>query len=244
MPALRPSSRPVVTTEFSTLRALAQHYGRPIPALHDKKFTCWQFLQGAPTRVAARPGTESEFAGRQKEPRRGGCARSSRGATTLELPRPTDEGSVRRRWRCQAASNARDARRGRPVRKHRLGALALEQAAGAAFRKRRLGRTAVAGLAVTSIGRSAARAADPLLAARRLSAPAACWSARDLEAVAAEAAARIFEPPVAEEMPADNRFVAFLRGQGPPGAAALRRLSRSSRLGRTRRSRSRPKTPR
>ncbi len=38
------------------------------------------------------------------------------------------------------------------------------------------------------------------------------WGVRDLEAVAADAAARGFAPPVVEEMPANNLFVAFRRG--------------------------------
>ena len=38
------------------------------------------------------------------------------------------------------------------------------------------------------------------------------WGVRDLEAVAAEAAARGFAPPVVEQMPANNLFVAFRRG--------------------------------
>ena len=40
------------------------------------------------------------------------------------------------------------------------------------------------------------------------------WGVRDLEAVAAEAAARGFGSPVVEEMPANNLFVAFRRGRG------------------------------
>ena len=39
------------------------------------------------------------------------------------------------------------------------------------------------------------------------------WGVRDLEAVAAEAAARGFAAPVVEEMPANNLFVAFRRDQ-------------------------------
>jgi SAM-dependent methyltransferase len=38
------------------------------------------------------------------------------------------------------------------------------------------------------------------------------WGVRDLETVAAEAAARGFAAPVVEEMPANNLFVAFRRG--------------------------------
>ncbi len=38
------------------------------------------------------------------------------------------------------------------------------------------------------------------------------WGVRDLEAVADEAAARGFAPPVVEEMPANNLFVAFRHG--------------------------------
>ena len=38
------------------------------------------------------------------------------------------------------------------------------------------------------------------------------WGVRDLEAVAAEAAARGFAPPIVEQMPANNLFVAFRRG--------------------------------
>lgn len=38
------------------------------------------------------------------------------------------------------------------------------------------------------------------------------WGVRDLEAVAAEAAARGFGPPFVEELPANNLFVAFRRG--------------------------------
>ncbi|MBD0275381.1 MAG: DUF938 domain-containing protein [Acetobacteraceae bacterium] len=38
------------------------------------------------------------------------------------------------------------------------------------------------------------------------------WGVRDLEAVAAEAAARGFAPPAVEQMPANNLFVAFRRG--------------------------------
>ncbi|CAA9263248.1 MAG: SAM-dependent methyltransferase [uncultured Acetobacteraceae bacterium] len=40
------------------------------------------------------------------------------------------------------------------------------------------------------------------------------WGVRDLEAVAAEAAANGFAAPMVEEMPANNLFVAFRRGQG------------------------------
>ena len=43
------------------------------------------------------------------------------------------------------------------------------------------------------------------------------WGVRDLEAVADEAAARGFAPPVVEEMPANNLFVAFRRGEGRAG---------------------------
>ena len=43
------------------------------------------------------------------------------------------------------------------------------------------------------------------------------WGVRDLEAVAAEAAARGFAAPAVEEMPANNLFVAFRRGGGAPG---------------------------
>ena len=44
------------------------------------------------------------------------------------------------------------------------------------------------------------------------------WGVRDLEAVAAEAAARGFAPPVVEQMPANNLFVAFQRGSAPDQA--------------------------
>ena len=39
------------------------------------------------------------------------------------------------------------------------------------------------------------------------------WGVRDLEAVAAEAAARGFAAPAVEEMPANNLFVVFRRGR-------------------------------
>lgn len=44
------------------------------------------------------------------------------------------------------------------------------------------------------------------------------WGVRDLEAVAAEAAAQGFAPPTIEEMPANNLLVAFRRDQGARGA--------------------------
>ena len=43
------------------------------------------------------------------------------------------------------------------------------------------------------------------------------WGVRDLEAVAAEAAARGFGAPLVEEMPANNLFVVFRRGQERAG---------------------------
>lgn len=51
------------------------------------------------------------------------------------------------------------------------------------------------------------------------------WGVRDLEAVAAEAAARGFAAPVVEEMPANNLFVAFGR-RWPSGRPEVQRLGR------------------